>query len=215
MMNFVQKEKSKLEEVWSKLELAMLPVQKFSIFNPALGLFREANSCYQNGAYLATAVMCGVALESAVYLALTRNRKGGFLLFDKGYVDSQWGDIVRSAKEKKIIDGGIENEINFIRNRRNYASHFAERRDKGFLEISAKASVNESQVLWIIESAAFRVIEKTQVLLKIIISRSIAKKGLDFRFLMSSEKDSMRVLLLQIPDFRFRFADSYRVNVVY
>ncbi len=169
---FRSKREKQLEEVWSKLELAMLPVQKFSIFNPALDLFREANSCYQNGAYLATAVMCGAALESVVYLALTRNPKDGFLLLDKGNVDSQWGDIVRSAKEKKIINGDIENEINFVRNRRNYASHFAERRDKGLLEISAKTGVNESQVLWIIESEAFEVIEKTQALLKIIISRS-------------------------------------------
>jgi hypothetical protein len=143
---FRSKREKQLEGVWSKLDLAMLPVQKLSVFNPALDLFREANSCYQNGAYLATAVMCGAALESAVYLALTRNPKEGVLFLDKSYVDSQWGDILRSAKEKKIIDGGIENEINFIRNKRNYASHFAERRDKELLAITAKASVNESQV---------------------------------------------------------------------
>jgi hypothetical protein len=43
------------------------------ITGPALDLFREALSCYQNGAYMATVLMCRSVTEIIVYLIASRN----------------------------------------------------------------------------------------------------------------------------------------------
>lgn len=64
-----------VDDAWNNLGLQKFNPENIVKLNPALDLFREACSCYQNGAFLASAIMCGVSVESALYLLVSRAKK--------------------------------------------------------------------------------------------------------------------------------------------
>jgi len=61
-----QREKE-IDEIWSMLTSNESFKEAYPLFGPAFDLFREALSCYQNGAYMATVLMCRSVTEVIVY----------------------------------------------------------------------------------------------------------------------------------------------------
>lgn len=109
-----------IEDVWK----AITEVDGFASLHPlfaeALDLFREALSCYQNGAYLAAVLMCGVSLEAAVYkVAAMKNPHihGGLLSYeiDQCIMKSSYGVALGTAKCRGFIGRGLETRINNVR----------------------------------------------------------------------------------------------------
>src|SRR2546422_8951209 len=70
----------------------------------AVDFFREAQSCYQNGAFMATALMCRSSTETAVYLALSRKRKGLETAIDLDSIHEKWIGILSQAKQSRLVD---------------------------------------------------------------------------------------------------------------
>ncbi len=166
----------KVTELWSGLELQKLDTERTTLFMPSIDLLRESISCFQNGAYLATAVMCGAAIETAVYIAVIRKvvkkpgngLKEGVFRISFDYIQSDWGRIIQSAKDKKIVDTKIEDRINFVRNKRNFSSRLAQKTD---FALSTICKITSAVELWITENSAFGSLEAAASILKTIIAQ--------------------------------------------
>ncbi len=161
----------KVGELWSGLELQKLDNERTTLFMPSLDLLRETTSCFQNGAYLATAVMCRAAIETAVYIAVTRNaikktgnaRQEGVMRINFDHIQSDWGRIIQSAKDKKIVDTTIEDRINFVRSKRKFGSHLAQGTD---FALCTKCEITRSVELLTTENSAFGSIEAAANIVK-------------------------------------------------
>jgi len=143
-------------------------------------LFHEACSCYQNGAFMAAAIMCRAALEAAVYTLVTREAfvKGppmstrinlGLVLDEAGNI-AQWGKIVQAAKEKGLLDTGMETRINHVREQGNFAVHLGQKLDKGMVSWQ-EGKTSRPGNRWIFESEIRTVLEETLALLNSLISK--------------------------------------------
>lgn len=88
-----------LENIWNDLASARGFTETYPLLAPAIDLFREALSCYQNGAYMATAIMCRASSETAVYLLTTRHIAGLWekpkmvqkMEIDHNLIQASWG----------------------------------------------------------------------------------------------------------------------------
>ncbi|MBO3768629.1 MAG: hypothetical protein JTT16_04920 [Candidatus Brockarchaeota archaeon] len=61
-----------IEEVWNDLISAREFRGSHPLLIPAINLFREVLSCYQNEAYIAMVLMCRASTETTVYLLVSR-----------------------------------------------------------------------------------------------------------------------------------------------
>ncbi len=131
---------------------------------PSLDYWQEALSCYQNGAYMASALMCRCATEWVVYCAITRrenipkNFTGGTIKIDFAFVDKKWGDILAFAKEYGIINGKLENKINKIREKGNYVAHHGPIIDKSYQNFSKNIKIKAD---WIGKKDCLQIINHT------------------------------------------------------
>ncbi len=137
-------------------------------------LFHEACSCYQNGAFMAAAVMCRAALEAAVYTLVTREPivKGPMMSsrIDFRLIDERWGEIVRSAKAMGFLNGRVEVSINRIREQGNFAAHLGPKLDKGTVSWQ-EGKTSRPGNRWILESEVRSLLEETLALLNSLISK--------------------------------------------
>lgn len=128
-----------IDAVWNGILLAKageccLP-RTHLLLAGGLDLFREALSCYQNSAFQASVLMCGVAIETTVYLALTRRASGmehgmpAVLEISKGYTKEKWNKILRDAIEEGYVSGDLVNDIKTVREWRNRIAHFGQKSD--------------------------------------------------------------------------------------
>jgi len=108
----------------------------YLIIGSDIDLFREALSCYQNGTFMATILMCGVVLESLLYdlISAIKGKAACDQLgciwsveLDDGVYDLEFGYVIKEAKDVELIDGRLEAGINSIRNLRNIIAHYAQR----------------------------------------------------------------------------------------
>ena len=156
----------------------------YSLFAEALDLFREALSCYQNGAFLATVLLCGVSLEAAVYkVAAMKNPRicGGLLSYeiDQRIMKSSYGVALCTAKCHGFISEELETRINNVREWRNYAAHYAQRVIRElFKEVKMKLEKEKTKkrsrkrkilVTWVSRKEAAKVLKETAEILKEII----------------------------------------------
>ena len=176
-----------IRNVWGIVVGADGYVLLYSLFAEALDLFREALSCYQNGAYLATVLLCGVSLEAIVYrVAAMKNPcvRGGLLSYeiDQRVMKSSYGVALCTAKCHGIISEGLETHINNVREWRNYAAHYAQRVIRElFKEVKVKLEKERTKkrsrkrkilVTWVSRKEAAKVLEEAAEILKEIIERT-------------------------------------------
>ncbi len=147
-------------------------------------LFRESLSCYQNGAYMASILMCGVFLESLIYDLVSAikgkvecDRKGRILSIkrDLDIYNLQFGLVIEETKRIGLMDKELENEINNIRNQRNFAAHYAQRLRKELsktLEYSKGLKPATTIKSWVSSEEAFKVLEQTAKIANQLIKKA-------------------------------------------
>ena len=157
---------------------------KFAIISlPSLDLLREAYSCYQNGAYMGTAIMCRAVTEAVVYFSLARmiNKpsefSGGEVKIDFNWIDAEWGNIVKDAKKLGIIDDKLIGRIDYIRSYGNATVHYGQYEDKAWLKMQHGKVANAPHG-WIGRAEALELLHKTIGIFNNVIKRqAIAMKS--------------------------------------
>ena len=110
-----------IDEVWQDLISNEGFHRNYIIFDSAIDLFREALSCYQNGAYMATAIMCRSVVETTLYYSTTREPTkysvNGIVAELKIITleDDKFYKILEEAKKRYFIDKKLEDDIKDFR----------------------------------------------------------------------------------------------------
>lgn len=136
-----------LNDVWNKLITSDAFLKTYLVFGEAMDLFRESLSCYQNGAFKATCIMCRSATECAVYFAVTRQdleySKNWKTIHKSNTIqleNDKWRAVVEEGKQRGILDENVMEVLNRIRERGNFVAHYGPRRDKVFEEWATKVT---------------------------------------------------------------------------
>ncbi len=173
------------ENIWKILISAKGYRETYLFLLPAIDLFREALSCYQNGAYMAAVSMCRASTEALVYLLATRQieyRKGqGFVQevkVDHSLIESKFGKMLAKAKAKGYVNIELEKQINKIRKNGNFALHYGQKYDKELVE-STRHGVPEG---WIDMEKTRDVLRDTSEL----ITKMIGKAFMNARAILTN-----------------------------
>ena len=162
----------KIDEIWGMLTSNEGFKESYPLFSPAFDLFREALSCYQNGAYMATVLMCRSVTEVLVYLVATRDIKEilkngiGEIEMNIELCDAKFGELLKKAKEKLPVIRELECKINKIREKGNFVAHYGQRLDK-----KLKEDVSIEVEMWITKEDALEVLKKTACILNETMNR--------------------------------------------
>jgi protein-S-isoprenylcysteine O-methyltransferase Ste14 len=133
---------------------------------PSLDLLREAYSCYQNGAYMGTAIMCRAVTEAVVYFSLARRTNkpkdfgGGLVKIDFDWIDAEWGNILKDAKKAGIVNDKLIGRIDYIRSYGNATVHYGQYEDKAWLKMQ-HGKVVDAPHGWIGREKALELLHKT------------------------------------------------------
>ena len=147
------------------------------LFGDVYDLLKEAMSCYQNGAYLATAMVCRTAVESAIYIAISRElhiTKLDFLQAEQVSIDYQHRDAKRRAmlefaRKKKLLDRKSESQAWRVFELGDFGAHFGQRLDK---EIFGKETKHtKPDRFWVTRREALRALKDTACLLQSFMSK--------------------------------------------
>ena len=172
------------KDIQKLVESAKFEIEKYDptamIALIPLDYWREALSCYQNGAYMAATLMCRSATELVVYLAVTRrinNPKkfsGGTIKVDYNFVEKEWRMIIEEAKKQRIINGKLESKINKIREKGNYVAHYGQRVDKSYLKYSVSRKINGG---WIGRNESLQLIKQTTNVINAVLKNQAEASG--------------------------------------
>lgn len=134
-----------VEEVWSRLASIKGYRETYLLFTSAVDLFREALSCYQNGAYMATVLMCRACVEASIYIITSREVKYRSNLrmvhevkMNYDLIRAKWKCIMCKARENGYIDDELEQRIKQIREAGNFAAHYGQRFDEELKSIKVR-----------------------------------------------------------------------------
>ena len=176
---------SKAKSIIGKLKIEDFPR---GIFQHAINLFREALSCYENGDYMASTIMCRVSTESMLYLCVREIEKSedgenfdlkidNMKRDNKGKIkNSRYMENLEKAKKMGYLDDNVykwlsenldENDKDFglIRYSGDLVAHYSEKLVKD-LNLLTKSIVPVN--LWVDSESARDIIEKTCITLKSI-----------------------------------------------
>ena len=170
-----------LENIWNDLASARGFTETYPLLAPAIDLFREALSCYQNGAYMATAIMCRASSETAVYLLTTRHIVGLWekpkivqkMGVDYNLIQAKWKRILCKAKAFGYINNKLEQQLNKIREAGNFAAHYGQRQDEELRDLTTK--VKKEIKGWIKREDALQTLRNTARILKEFMGKILDK----------------------------------------
>ncbi|WMT45419.1 MAG: hypothetical protein RE469_04295 [Cuniculiplasma divulgatum] len=174
---------SDVNSVWKSLDISkFIPGQ----FRSVLDLFREALSCYQNGAYMASCIMCRTATESLLFIAINseydhdkreikfmrpqNKEKGG----QKGYM--KYDEILREANkylndnEKKWLEPKLDSngkETGLIRHSGDIVAHYSEKISEEISSLSASQLIE----FWKDKDSTLEILKKTALVIKMVNDR--------------------------------------------
>ena len=158
-----------IDEVWQDLISSGGFHRNYTIFDSAIDLFREALSCYQNGAYMATAIMCRSVVETTLYYSTTREPTK----YSNGTVvewetitleDGKFFTILEEAKKRYFIDKKLEHVIIDFREWGNFVAHYGSRVDKPFEKIAIEKIF--ARTYWIKKNRALEILKNTAMVIK-------------------------------------------------
>lgn len=140
----------------------------------AVDLFRESLSCYQNGAYMASTLMCRRTTEAAVYLAASRkpSPSPGKLEIDFQRIREKWGPIRDRAEKLRLITQSDLLIMNEIRDRGNYTAHYGQRYDQ---RTQSDIATTMRLGFWADKKQTEDTLQKTAIVLGHIIERFLAQ----------------------------------------
>lgn len=167
-----------IEVIWNGLIGNEVYGNMYPLFWIAIDLFREATSCYQNGAYMGSAILCRSTIETAIYRLVSReiinysskDKMIWQMNVDLNFINEKWGEFFAKVKTKCSIDGRMEAKINKIRNAGNIVAHHGQIVDSKSLQ-----QVIHGEDDWISREKAFRVMKKTVLVLNHLITDTFNK----------------------------------------
>ena len=175
-----EKRTDDVNSVWKKLSIdKFIPGQ----FRSVLDLFREALSCYQNGAYMASCIMCRTVTESLLYIAINSEyyidtNKVVFMpsqKMDNGSHSRRmsYDDILEKAGKylddcakrwlKKDLNPAHK-ETGLIRHSGDIVAHYSEKIDKEVSSLNA----NQSIEFWKDRASALDILNKTALAIQMV-----------------------------------------------
>lgn len=172
-----------INNVWQELISSDGYAKAYTLLTEAIDLFRESISCFQNGAFMASVLMCRSATETALYCCATREvtkyfkDSGTVAAWDRIPLSNEgFGEILEKTKTKYNIDGRLEQVINEIRNKGNFVAHYGSRLDELYethdiTEITVKGS-------WITREQSLEVLRKSVFILKHLYEQIIKEDNL-------------------------------------
>mgnify|MGYP000667840764 CR=1 FL=1 len=174
-----------IEEIWNKLISTRGFEETYSLFGSAIDLFREALSCYQNGAYMAAALMCRACIETAVYLLISRKiewQKDLEIVQDVevnyNSIRDEWKCILCKAKMHGYIDDELEQRIGEVREFGNFVAHYGQRYDKESIRAIEKIikDKNTKEIkYWINREDSLQILNTTVSLLGSLIEKTFER----------------------------------------
>lgn len=116
-----------VDKVWNK---ASWDVGFHMDLGNAVDFFREALSCYQNGAFMATALMCRSSIQTAVYLSISRKRTDLNINMSLDNIKDKWLAVVNKARNAGMINHEIEGMLKHITKKGDFAAHYCQKFDQ-------------------------------------------------------------------------------------
>lgn len=171
-----------IETVWKGLTSTEGFGVTYALFGPTIDLFRETLSCYQNGAYMATALMCRTVTEIGIYHLVSRyvskyspeHKIIWEIKKSLDLVNKNWKTIIQDAKTKCDISGSLEQTINEIRGAGNFVAHYGQKMDS---RDSTRIVKEES---WITRDKALEVLKKTALVVNHILKYTYERLQKDY-----------------------------------
>lgn len=139
-----------IDKVWNivrpMLEGANFKPSIYSILSLSIDLLREATSCHQNGAFLASCGMCRACIEAGLYLATTRKSTTRYewIRIHEYHIRSKREEFLKTAIEGRLLDKGDSESIKRIWEAGDFAMHIHQRQDRLHKTIEATLSTVES-----------------------------------------------------------------------
>lgn len=165
---------SEIKNIWEKLD-----IENFieNLFKSPLDLFREALACYQNGAYMASSIMCRTSIDSLLFIVVNTDiqKTGSNIeltltppLDAKGVIIRQNYKTILSHANKYLTnkqETWLQEEIDpnipdqgVIRHTGDFVAHYTE---KLMRIIGSKSTIKIKVDLWVDKTKAKDILEKT------------------------------------------------------
>lgn len=95
---------------------------------------------------------------------------GGQIKIDFGWIDTEWGNILKDAKKLGIVDDKLVGRINYIRSYGNATVHYGQYEDKAWLKLQhGKAA--DAPYGWIYKAKSLELLHKTIAIFNDVIKR--------------------------------------------
>ena len=166
-------ERDRRTETQSKIwqELSRNPHMAFAhpIIGSAFDLLRESLSCYQNGAFMASTLMCRTVTETGLYLAVSRKpsqKKRPMEIWLDLRNTRDWGQIRTKAVNLDILSEDEMKLLHDIRERGHFVAHYGERFDR---QVRSAVSLREGLRTWVDEKEAEGTLHDTVFIVSRII----------------------------------------------
>lgn len=177
-----------VQSVWDSID-----IKKFipGMFRSALDLFREALSCYQNGAYMAACIMCRTATESILYIAVNsiydpKKNEVSFMppvnnnTTGNSFLSIRYEDLIKKAK--KYLDADAQKwlnktpdpkdpDIGLIRHSGDLVAHYSE---KVLKELTSTCQIE----LWKDAKSTLDILIKTALVIRTVNDKYKSVNGI-------------------------------------
>jgi len=140
-----------------------------AIIGGAVDLFRESLSCCQNGAFMASTLMCRTVSETALYLAVSRKpsqKRHPMEIWLDPRNTGDWGQIRTKALNLGILGEDDMKLLHAIRERGHFVAHYGERFDR---RVRSVVSLQEGLRSWVDEKEAGGTLHDTAFILGHVI----------------------------------------------
>jgi len=170
-----------LRKLWGRIVANPHYLEGHLLLSTAIELYREAMSCFQNGAYLATAILCRATLDACVHLVLSRKRRAeSEYEIQTIYARPSWKVLKDHALQDPILRDKID-EIEEIRKKGNFSAHLSQRIDKEIAErVESKSNRRKLKPIdqWVEGNDAGDLLERTCDILVLIIEEAFTRSRL-------------------------------------
>lgn len=150
-------------------------------FKHAIDLYREALSCYENGDFMASTIMCRISMESMIFLCNANIQKSqdgeNYEILLDGAKRDKYGDLknslysenIKVARDKGYLDEDVckwlsdkldptDKDVGIIRHSGDFVAHYSEKLVKD-LDLQQRSAVPVN--LWIDQKRAYDILSKT------------------------------------------------------